>query len=99
MYLELLQFVPLDVGHQLHRACFEEPNVVLAWGIWCTAAENGLLEAYEAAGGPCPQVDRLHFLVGARLFFENDWLVGVPLVGFTGQLWLTLLTVLTASTL
>ena len=28
-----------------------------AWGIWCRAAENGLLNAYKAAGGPCPQGD------------------------------------------
>ena len=57
VYLDMLQFVPVDVRQQLHRACLEEPNVNAAWGIWCTAAENGLLYAYKAAGGPCPQGD------------------------------------------
>ena len=27
------------------------------WDIWCNAAENGLLGAYKAAGGPQPQGD------------------------------------------
>ena len=57
VYLELLQFVPVDVRQQLHRACLEEPNVDDAWSTLCTAAESGLLCAYKAAGGPCPQGD------------------------------------------
>ena len=57
VYLEILQFVPNDVRQQLRWACLEEPNVDVAWGIWCDAAERGLLSAYKAAGGPCAQGD------------------------------------------
>ena len=57
VYLDMLQYVPVDVRQQLHKACLEEPNINAAWSIWCTAAEKGLLCAYKAAGGPCPQGD------------------------------------------
>ena len=70
----MLQFVPVEVRQQLHWACLEEPNVDVAWSIWCTAAESGLLCAYKAAGGPCPQGD-LPFLGRGRAVFRN-WLIG-----------------------
>ena len=34
VYLEMLQFVPVEVRQQLHWACLEVPNVDVAWGIW-----------------------------------------------------------------
>ena len=42
-YLELLQFVPVEVRHLLYRACLDER------GVWCKASENGLLHAYTLA--------------------------------------------------
>ena len=53
----MLQYVLVEVRQQLHWACLEEPNVDVAWGVWSSSAENGLLSAYKAAGGPCPQGD------------------------------------------
>ena len=60
--------VPVEVRQQLHMACLEEPDVNAAWSIWCTAAENGLLCAEKAAGGPCRQGDP-HFWVEAKPSF------------------------------
>ena len=53
----MLQYVPTEVRQQLHWACLEESNVDAAWDTWSSAAEAGLLGAYKAAGGPCPQGD------------------------------------------
>ena len=75
IYLDLLQYVPIDVRQQLHKACFEEPNVNAAWKIWCHAAEKGLLSAYKAAGGPCPQGDP-PFLGRGGAVFRNRLLGG-----------------------
>ena len=55
--LEVLRLVPVDVRMELHQSCHTSPNVDLACDIWCRGAENGLLQAYKAAGGPCPQGD------------------------------------------
>ena len=73
LYLERLQFVPVDVRQQLHRACLEEPNVDAALGIWCAAAESGLLGSYKAAGGPCPQRTSLS---GRRKSFFRSRFIG-----------------------
>ena len=75
VYLDMLQFVPLETREQLHKACLEEPNVDAAWHIWCKAAENGLLCAYKAAGGPQPQGD-LPFLGRGKAVFRNRLLGG-----------------------
>ena len=74
VYLELLQFVPVEVRQQLHRACLEEPNVDAALGIWCAAAGTGLLGAYKAAGGPCPQ--RTPLSGWRKSFFRSRFIGG-----------------------
>ena len=76
--MDMLQFVPVEVRQQLHWAGLEKPNVDAAWGIWSSAAESGLLNAYKAAGGPCPQGD-LPFFGRVRLFFVLGSLVVEPL--------------------
>ena len=68
IYMDELQYVPVGVRQQLHWACLEEPNVDAAWSIWCGAAESGLLIAYKAAGGPCPQGDAPFFGRGRAVF-------------------------------
>ena len=75
IYLDKLQFVPVETREQLHKACLEEPNVDAAWHIWCKAGESGLLCAYKAAGGPQPQGD-LPFLGRGRAIFRNRLLGG-----------------------
>ena len=61
VFLEKLRLVLLEVRDELHKFFQLEPDVDCAWQAWCRAAEVGLLSAYEAAGGPCPQGDQ-HFL-------------------------------------
>ena len=58
VYLEILRLVPLEVRDDLHRFCHLEPDVDRAWEAWCKSSEVGLLSAYKAAGGPCPQGDQ-----------------------------------------
>ena len=70
VYLDMLQCVPNEVRQQLHWACLDEPNVDTAWRIWCSSAEQGLLSAYKAAGGPCPQGD-LPFLGRGKAFIRT----------------------------
>ena len=55
--METLLFVPGEVRAELRRFCCAEPDIDAAWKVWYSAAENGLLAAYNAAGGPCPQGD------------------------------------------
>ena len=75
VYLDMLQFVPGEVRQNLHKACLEEPDVNAAWGCWCTAAESGLLAAYKASGGPCPQGD-LPFLGRGSAAFRTRLIGG-----------------------
>ena len=68
VYLDMLQYVPVDVRQHLHKVCLEEPDVNAAWKTWCEAAESGLLAAYKAAGGPCPQGDLPFLGRGSAVF-------------------------------
>ena len=77
VYLEALQFVPLEVRQRLHWACLGEPNVDVAWGGWSDAAENGSLAAYKSAGGPCPQGD-LPYLGRGKAVYRIRLIGGRP---------------------
>ena len=57
IYLETLLYVPIGVRNELRRFCLTQPNVDAVWSVWSSAAETGLLTAFQMAGGPCPQGD------------------------------------------
>ena len=70
VYLETSLYVPGGVRDELRRFCICEPDVDAAWLVWCSAAENGFLSAYKAAGGPCLQGDA-PFLRRGSAFIRN----------------------------